>query len=38
MTGSGSAVYGVYKNKKCRDKEYRAIKKQGYKVIKAEIL
>ena len=39
MTGSGSAVYGIYKTKKARDKAYRALfSKYGDRLLKAKTL
>lgn len=37
MTGSGSAVYGIYKTKRCRDKAYKALfSEYGDRLIKAK--
>ena len=39
MTGSGSAVYGIYKTKKDRDKVYKALRPEyGTRLIKAKTL
>ena len=39
MTGSGSAVYGIYKTKKERDKVYKALRPDfGARLIKAKTL
>lgn len=39
MTGSGSAVYGIYKTKKERDRAYKALKAEyGDRLIKAKTL
>ena len=38
VTGSGSAVVGVYTDRKVRDKEYKLLKEKNLSVLKTQTL